>query len=88
MNLFVDDFNVFSDWKTHLDKLSLCFDKCWECGISLHPKKCMFIVYSRIILEYIISNKSKLPTPKKLFPIINIPSPKTPKDIKVYNGIV
>jgi hypothetical protein len=26
-------------------------------------------------------------TPKKLFSIINIPSPKTPKDIKVYNGV-
>jgi hypothetical protein len=51
MNLFVDDFNAFSDWKTHLDKVCLCLQKCWECGISLHPKKCMFIVYSRIILE-------------------------------------
>jgi hypothetical protein len=86
-NLFVDDFNVFNDWKTHLDKLCLCLDKCWECDISLHPKKCMFIVYLRIILEYIISNKSKLPTPKKLFPIIIMPSPKTPKDIKVYDGM-
>jgi hypothetical protein len=85
INLFVDDFNVFSDWKTHLDKL--CLDKCWECGINIHLKKCMFIVYSRIILEYIVSNKSKLPTPKKLFLIIIMPSTKTPKDMKVYNGI-
>jgi hypothetical protein len=73
INLFVDDLNLFSDWKTHLDKLCLCLDKCWECGMSLHPKKCMFIVYSRIILEYIVSNKSKLSTPKKLFPIIIMP---------------
>jgi hypothetical protein len=87
INLFVDDFNVFNDWKTHLDKLCLCLDKCWECDISIHPKKCMFIMYSRIILEYIVSNKSKLPTPKKFFPIIIMPSPKTSKDIKVYNGI-
>jgi hypothetical protein len=44
-------------------------------------------MYSRIILEYIVSNKNKLAAPKKLFPIINMPLPKTPKHIKVYNGM-
>jgi hypothetical protein len=54
MKLFMDDFNVFSDLKMHLVKLWLCFDKHKEFGINLNPKKCVFLVYSRTILGYII----------------------------------
>jgi len=28
MKSFLDDYNVFKDFKTHLTKLQLCFDKC------------------------------------------------------------
>jgi hypothetical protein len=49
MKLFLDDFNVFNDLKMHLAKLQLCFDKCRKLDTSLNPKKCMFLVYSRVI---------------------------------------
>ncbi len=57
---YLDDFNVFSDFRKHLAKLQLCFDKCWKFGISLNPKKCMFFIYSRVILlGYIVSKAGK-----------------------------
>jgi hypothetical protein len=37
MKLLLNDFSVFSDLKTHLVKLQLCFNKCQKFGVSLNP---------------------------------------------------
>jgi hypothetical protein len=81
MKLFLDDFNVFSDFKTHLAKLQLCFDKWREFGINLNIEKCMFLVYSGVILGYVISKVGKLPNPNFFLAIINMLAPKTIEDI-------
>jgi hypothetical protein len=52
--------------ESHLQKLRLCFQKCKEYDISLNPDKCAFMVFSGIILGYIVSKKNKLPDPKKI----------------------
>jgi hypothetical protein len=82
MKLFLDDFNVFNDLKTHLARLRLCFEKCHEFGINLNLEKCMFLVYSRVISGYdVVSKAGKQPDPKKILTIVNMPAPKTPKNI-------
>jgi hypothetical protein len=63
MKLFLDDL---SDFKMHLAKFLLCFDKCHEFGINLNLETCMFLVYSRVIIEYTILKVGKLPNPKKI----------------------
>jgi hypothetical protein len=83
---FIDDFNVFNDLKMHLAKLRLCFDKCHEFDINLNLKKCMFLVYSRVILGYVVSKARKLPDPKKILVIMNMPALKTPKTYKFSMG--
>lgn len=87
MKLFLDDFNVYNNMNTHLGKLRLCFDKCREYGISLNLDNCMFMVFSRVIFWYIVSKECKLLDPKNILTIINMPVPKTPKDIQVFNGM-
>ncbi len=57
MKLFLDDFNIFIDLKTHLAKLQLCFNKCWKFRISLNLKKCMFLVFSNVTHGYIVSKE-------------------------------
>jgi len=47
----------------------------------------MFLVYSSVILGYIVSKARKSFDPKKISIIVNMPSPKTPKDIQVFNGM-
>jgi hypothetical protein len=81
MKLFLDDFNVFSDFKTHLAKLQLCFDKWREFGINLNIEKCMFLVYSGVILGYVVSKARKLPNPKNILAIVNMLAPKTIENI-------
>jgi hypothetical protein len=49
MKIFLDDFTIFSDLSTHLDKLKKCFLKCRKFGISMNPNKCAaFMVFSEL----------------------------------------
>ncbi len=81
MNYFLDDYNVFRVLKMDLTKLQLCFDKWQEFDISLNPKKCMFLVYSGVTFGYVVSKAGKLFDLKKISAIVNLPPPKTLKDI-------
>jgi hypothetical protein len=55
MKIFLDDFIVFNDMSTHLEKLKKCFLKCKEYGITLNPNKCGFMVWYGTILGSIVS---------------------------------
>jgi hypothetical protein len=52
--------------ESHLQKLKLCLQKCREYGISLNLEKCAFMVFSGMILGFIISWERKLPDLKKI----------------------
>jgi hypothetical protein len=58
---------------------------CKEYGNSLNLNKFVFMVSSRMILGFIIS-KDKLLDPKKIQAIVNMPPPKNPEQIEVFNG--
>jgi hypothetical protein len=45
------------------------------------------LVYSRVILGYVISKAGKLTNLKNILAIMNMPALKTPKDIQVFNGM-
>jgi hypothetical protein len=87
MKIFMDDFIVYNDMESHLQKLRLCFQKCKEYGISLNLNKCAFMVFSRMILGFILCKEGKLPNPKKIQAIVNMPPPKNPQHIQVFNGM-
>jgi len=48
MKIFLDDFIMYSDMESHLQKLRLCFQKCKEHGISLNLDKCAFMIFFTI----------------------------------------
>jgi hypothetical protein len=70
--------STYSDMKSHLMKLRLCFKKCKEYIISFNPKKCAFMVFSRLILGFIVSKEGKIPNPKKIQVMVNILVPTNP----------
>jgi hypothetical protein len=78
MKIFLDDFIVFSDLSTHLEKLRKCFLKCKEYGLSLHPEKCAFMVCFGTILGFIVSKEGNTPNPKKIKALVKMPLLKTP----------
>jgi hypothetical protein len=67
MKIFLDDFIVFSDLSTHLEKFKKCFFKCREFGISLDPNKCAPMVFLGTILGCIVMD------PKKVETLVNMP---------------
>jgi hypothetical protein len=40
-----------------------------------------------MILGFIVSKEGKLPNPKKIQAIVNMPPPKNPKQIQIFNGM-
>jgi hypothetical protein len=58
MKIFLDDFIVYSDMKSHLQKLRLCFQKCRVYNINLNPDKCAFMVFSGMILGFIVPRET------------------------------
>jgi hypothetical protein len=60
---------------------------CREYGTSLNLDKCAFMVFSRMILGLINSKKGKLPYQKKIQAIINMPPPKNPQQIQIFDGM-
>jgi hypothetical protein len=64
MKIFLDDFILYSDMKSRLQKLKLCFQKCKKYGTNLNPDKRAFMVFSRVILGFIIYKERKLLNPK------------------------
>ncbi len=66
MKIFLDDFMVYNDMDSHLMKLIFYFKKCKEYKIGLNPKKCAFMVFSGLILGFIVSKEGKIPNPKKV----------------------
>jgi hypothetical protein len=63
------------------------FQKCREYGISLILDKCGFMVFLGMILGFISFKEGKLPNPKKIQAIVNMPPPKNPQQIQVFNGM-
>jgi hypothetical protein len=63
MKIFLDDFTMYME--SHLQKFKLCFQKCREYGISLNLDKCAFMVFSKMILGFIVSKEGKLLDTKK-----------------------
>jgi hypothetical protein len=87
MKIFFDDFTVFSDLSTHLNKLKKCFFRCREFGISPNLNKCAFMVISRTILGFIMFKEGKVMDPKKIKALVNMLVTITPKEIQLFNGM-
>jgi hypothetical protein len=73
MKIFLDDFIIYSDMESHLQKFKLCFQKCKKYGINLNLNKFAFMVFSRMILGFIVPKEGKLLYPKKVQSIVNMP---------------
>ncbi len=78
MKTFLDDFTMYNVMEMHIDKLKLCFQKCKEFWINLNLEKCAFLVYSIMILGFIVSKEGKLLDAQKIQVIVNMLVPKNP----------
>jgi hypothetical protein len=54
MQVFLDDFSVFSKKEDHIGQLQKCLQECYINGINLNSYKCVFSINYGVLLGHII----------------------------------
>ena len=57
IEIFLDDFCVYSTWKEHANCSRKCFDQCRKFGISINATKSQFLVQCGRTLGHIVSKE-------------------------------
>ena len=87
--IYLDDCIIYShDLNSHIDKLKLVFDRLRQFNLKLQPDKCEFLRREVAYLGHIITDKGVSPNPEKIKAVTKFPTPKNPKDIKSFLGLV
>ncbi|RVW20552.1 Gypsy retrotransposon integrase-like protein 1 [Vitis vinifera] len=84
VEVYVDDMIVKSRDRTdHLAALQRFFERIRQFRLRLNPKKCTFGVASGKLLGHIVSERGIEIDPEKIRAILDMPAPRTEKEIKV-----
>ena len=87
MEDYVDDTLVKSmHRRSHLADLSPILDRMEQFSLRLNPKKCAFGVTSQKLVGYIISTKGIEVDPKKVQAIMEMPPPRSIKQMRGLQG--
>uniref|UniRef100_A0A2N9HGI3 RNA-directed DNA polymerase n=1 Tax=Fagus sylvatica TaxID=28930 RepID=A0A2N9HGI3_FAGSY len=85
--VFMDDLSVFGDsFDDCLNNLKLVLARCVEKGLVLNWEKCHFMVTSGIVLGHVVSSKGIEVDKAKVDLILNLPTPKTVRDVRSFLG--
>uniref|UniRef100_A0A2N9EMS1 Integrase catalytic domain-containing protein n=1 Tax=Fagus sylvatica TaxID=28930 RepID=A0A2N9EMS1_FAGSY len=86
MEVFMDDLSVFDSFDDCFNNLKMVLTRCVEKGLVLNWEKCHFMVTSGIVLGHVVSSKGIEVDKAKVHLILNLPTPKTVRDIKSFLG--
>jgi hypothetical protein len=77
---------MFSLLKDHMEVLILMLYRCKQCHISLNIKKCVFNKPFGILLGHVVCKQGLLVDPAKIVVIVNLPPPKSMRQLKSTLG--
>jgi hypothetical protein len=86
LEVYLDDWMVYSLLKEHIGLLRLMLDRCHQLQISLNLKKCIFCVPFGNLLGHIICREGVLVDPAKVAVILNMPPPTSVKQLQTTLG--
>ncbi|KAJ9697179.1 hypothetical protein PVL29_009102 [Vitis rotundifolia] len=87
VEVYVDDMIVKSRCRVgHLTALERFFERIRKFRLRLNPKKCMFGVTSGKLLGHMVSERGIEVDPDKIKAILDMPTPKTEKEIRGFLG--
>ena len=87
VEVYVDDMIVKSrDRADHLAALQRFFERIKRFRLRLNPKKCTFEVTSGKLLGHIFSERGIEVDPKKIRAILDMPTPRTEREIRGFLG--
>ena len=87
--IYLDDILVKStDFASHLDCLELVFDRLYEAGLRLKPKKCDLFSTKVKFLGNLITESGIRTYPDKTKLIEGFPTPTCTRDVRKYLGLI
>ena len=87
VEVYVDDMIVKSQGRAdHLAALQRFFQRIRQFRLRLNPKKCTFGVISGKLLGHIVSERGIEVDPEKTKAILDMPAPRTEKEIRGFLG--
>ena len=88
LEVFIDDFAVFSIRSEHLGFLKKTFERCRETNLKLHPGKCFLGMTSGVLLGHIVSKKGLEVDMEKVRAILTLAPPTCVREIRGFLGCV
>ena len=88
LEVFIDDFAVFSIRSEHLGYLKKNFERCRETNLKLHPGKCFLGMTSGVLLGHIVSKKGLEVDMEKVRAILTLAPPTCVREIRGFLGCV
>ena len=86
LEVYLDDWTVYSLLKKHVEVLRLMLERCRQCQISLNIKKFIFGTPFGILLGHIVCKQGLLVDLAKIAVIVNLPAPKTVRQLRETLG--
>lgn len=85
--IYLDDITVFSkNANENLSHLKQVFERCREFGISLNPKKCIFVVHEGKLIGHIVSKQGITIDLERVSVILAFPLPNHKKGLQRFLG--
>jgi hypothetical protein len=88
LQVFIDDFGVYSDRAFHLAKLELVFQRLDSSGMTLSLEKTTIGFSEGKMVGHIVSKDGVATNPEKLDRISKLPFPTTKKTLRGFLGMV
>lgn len=89
IEIYID--NIYCTGKNdseHLDNLEKIFYRLNEAGLKVNESKCEFFRSEIEILGFKLDKTGLSPSPSRIHSIVNMPSPKTKKELQAFLGLV
>ena len=88
LEVFIDDFAVFSKKTEHLNCLRKTFQRCRETNLKLHPGKCFFGMKSGLLLGHVVSPEGIAVDLGKIVVMLALLPPRNLREIRGFLGCV
>ena len=86
LQVFMDDFYVYSTQEEHLDKLRLVLERCRLYRIALNLAKCQIMVSHGVVLGHIVSRRGIATDEDKVKVILSLQPPQSIKEVQTFMG--
>lgn len=86
---YLDDLIIVTpDFETHIEVLSETFKRLLKAGLTLNREKCRFCRDELKYIGYVVNRFGLSVDPEKVSAIVNMPTPKTPRQVRSVIGMI